>query len=88
MQDGCRRLGAFCSRALTCLGACENAMVLGCHHLHSLLAVDRPVGQHHGRVVLIHEIPGDGADELAVHMLGPGQLLCQLLELLQQQVLW
>ena len=63
-------------RMPTCLGACEDAMVLGSHHLHSFLAVDGSVGQDHGRVVLIHEVPCDGADQLAVHMLGPGQLLC------------
>ena len=59
-------------------------MVLGGHHLHSLLAVDGPIGQDHGRVVLIHEVPGDGANEFAVHMLGPGQLLGQLLKFLHQ----
>ena len=78
--------GSRCCWSLTCLGACEDAMVFGRHHLHSLLAVDRSIGQDHGRIVLIHEVPGDGADELAVHVLGPRQLLCQLLELLQQQV--
>lgn len=61
-------------------------MILGGHHVHSFLAVDSAIGQDHGRVVLIHEIPRDGTDELAVHVLGPGQLLCQLLEFLQQRM--
>lgn len=71
--------------ALTCLGAREDAMILGGHHLHSLLAVYGSIGQHHGRIVLVHELARDRADELAVHVLRPGQLLRQPLKLLQQR---
>ena len=53
----------------TCLGACEDAMILGGHHLHSLLAVYGSIGKHHGRIVLVHELARDRADELAVHVL-------------------
>ena len=71
----------------TCLGAGEYAMVLCSCYFDSLLAVHSAIGQHHGGVVLIHEVMRDGTDELAVHMLRPGQLLCQLLELLQAATL-
>ena len=49
------------------------------------LAVDSPRGQHHGRVVLIHELLGDGTHQAAVHMLGVRQVFCQGLEVLQHQ---
>ena len=71
----------------TCLGAGEYAMVLRGCYFHSLLAVHSTIRQHHGRIVLIHEVMCNCTDELAVHMLRPGQLLCQFLKLLHTTIL-
>lgn len=71
------------SSAITRLGAGEDAVVLGGHVLHGPLAVHRAVGQHHGRVVLVHDLARDAAHQLAVHVLRPGQALRQPLELLR-----
>ena len=66
----------------TSLGAGEDIVVSRGHLLHSLLAVHCAVWQHHGRVVLVHDLPSDRANQLAVHMLRPRQTFSELLELL------
>jgi hypothetical protein len=51
--------------------------------LDGLLAVDRAVGQDHGRVVLVHDLARERAHQLTVHVLGPWQTLRQVLERLR-----
>lgn len=45
-----------------------------------IVAVDVAVGQHHGRVVLIHHVTRDLADQAGVGTVGHGQGLCQLVQ--------
>lgn len=45
-----------------------------------IVAVDVAVGQHHGRVVLVHHVAGDLADQAGVGTVGHGQGLRQLVQ--------
>lgn len=45
-----------------------------------VVAVDIAIGQHHGRVVLIHHVTRDLADQAGVGAMGHGQGLCQLVQ--------
>lgn len=45
-----------------------------------VVAVDVAVGQHHGRVVLVHHVAGDLADQARVGAVGHGQRLRQLVQ--------
>ena len=72
--EGIRTNGAFCPRhppAATQPGPAPRAHVV---------AVDVAVGQHHGRVVLVHHVARDLADQTGVGAVGHGQGLCQLVQ--------
>lgn len=45
-----------------------------------IVSVHIAVGQHHGRVVLIHHLPGDLAHQPRVGAVGHGQRLGQLVQ--------
>jgi hypothetical protein len=67
------------SRA-TCHRAYEFALILISHVSSSLYAVHITIGRDHWIVVLIHDLPRDGADEFAMLILGEWKPFSQALE--------
>ena len=47
-----------------------------------VVAVHVSVGEHHGRVVFVERLPGDGADETRLGAVGKGQVTRQVVQVL------
>lgn len=72
---------------LLCLREAEDLFGSGTHHFvvladgqQGVVAVDVSVRQHHGRVVLIHDLPGNLTDQSGVGAVGHRQRLGQFIE--------